>query len=88
MEDSNINRLSIRIGNRRKSVLEEQGGQFGMPSDVTDLMDMVDRATSTHRWIRGNPGILADYMARSGRQNNADAIGRLILAHARNDQEM
>lgn len=88
MADSSINRLSIRIGNRQKIVLEEQGIQFGMPSAVADLMNRIDQVTSTHRWIRGNPGMLATHMARHGGWDDADSIGRLILAHARNDPEM
>lgn len=88
MADSSINRLSIRIGNRQKSVLEEQGIQFGMPSAVADLMNRIDRVTSTRRWIHGNPGMLADHMARQGQRGDADSVGRLILAHSRNDPEM
>lgn len=88
MEDSNINRLSIRIGNQHKSVLEKQGVQFGMPPAVADLMNKIDQITSTHRWIRGNPGMLADHMARHRGRDDGDNIGRLILAHSRNDPEM
>ncbi|AUN29571.1 DUF6438 domain-containing protein [Niveispirillum cyanobacteriorum] len=85
--DQDINRLSIRVQGKYKSVLDDAGDIFGMPPAVTELMIMIDRTASTHRWIGGNPGILAEHIARHG-VDTPDNAGRLVLALARRDQEM
>lgn len=85
--DQDINRLSIRVGGKYKSVLDDAGDLFGMPPAVTELMKMIDRAASTHRWIGGNPGILAEQLERHGVDTPENA-GRLVLALARRDREM
>lgn len=86
--DQDINRLTIRVGPRYKSVLDDDGERHGMPPAVRDLMRMIDQAASTHRWTHGNPGMVADHVRRNGPMNNDDGAARLLLADARGQREM
>lgn len=71
--DASTQVLTVRIGRATKSVTDYIGTMAGMPQEVRDLEDMVDKTAGTARWVEGNEQTLADldaarfdYRSRSG----------------------
>jgi hypothetical protein len=58
--DNPTQKLTVRVGAISKSVVDYVGTMAGMPSEVRELEDAVDKAADTARWVDGNAQTLAD----------------------------
>ena len=62
--DNPTQKLTVRVGEATKSVVDYVGTMAGMPSEVRELESAVDEAADTARWVDGNAQTLADLNSR------------------------
>lgn len=79
--DSSTQILSVRVGKERKSVTDYVGVEAGMPLQVRDLEDAVDKVAGTARWVNGNAETLT-YLDAAKFDYQSQAGARLALAAA------
>lgn len=51
--------VSLRVGERTKTVVDHAGTEVGMPQTVSDLENTIDRIAGTDRWIRGDADLIS-----------------------------
>ena len=79
--DNPTQELTVRVGGRSKSVVDYVGTMAGMPSEVRDLEDAVDKLADTARWVSGDAQTLAD-LDSSGFDYRSTDGEKLALAAA------
>ncbi|SNT27751.1 hypothetical protein SAMN05421770_106267 [Granulicella rosea] len=47
-------RMTVVVGSRKKSVVDYWGEKAGMPREIIDLEDLIDKAANTALWIKGS----------------------------------
>lgn len=58
--DNSTQVLTVRVGKSSKTVTDYIGTSAGMPQEVRDLEDAVDKVAGTARWVDGDTQTLAD----------------------------
>jgi hypothetical protein len=75
--------LSLRVGDRVKTVLEYGGSLAGMPESVTGLETGLVEATGAGKWIWGTPGTIETLEAEGFDFRSREAADLLAFAAAR-----
>jgi hypothetical protein len=69
--------LSLKIGNRVKTVEDSIGERVGMPTVVTELEAAVDLAADTARWVTSSPST-PEAMRKAGISFNSPEAARIL----------
>ena len=71
--------VSLRVGSRTKSVIDDQGTEVGMPQAVRDLEDAIDQVAGTDRWITGNADLIS-WLEQSGFNFRSAEAAEIVAA--------